>query len=166
MIEIHEQLRDRMPDVLRGTAAWTAEETAHLAACAECREELTMLSAALRIGAGVERRFDPMPVAAAVAERLRREPARVVARYRPLMLLATAAALALFLARPSAAPVPSRTPVEVAGIFPELDSLSAEELAVLDSLSEIPLSDAFVPGTLPSDADTVPMRQILNSLEG
>ena len=42
-----ERLSDRMPDVALLRAAWSAEEAAHLASCADCRAEWDLVLAAL-----------------------------------------------------------------------------------------------------------------------
>ena len=46
-----ERLSDRMPDVARGRARWTAEEAAHLAACADCLAEWDLVATTIRLGA-------------------------------------------------------------------------------------------------------------------
>ena len=162
---MHDQLRDRMPEVARGSAAWTADEAAHLAACAECREELAMVTSAVRIGAGVEATFDASAAARAVTLRLTQEPVGARSRYRPLILLATAAVLALVYARPMSVPAPIG-PREEARLFPELDSLSSEELTILADGLEIPLAEVPFVGERSADPDTLPLERVLRALEG
>ena len=47
------QLSDRMPDVAHGTSRWTETEEHHLAACADCRAEWELVTAASRLGAAL-----------------------------------------------------------------------------------------------------------------
>ena len=163
---MHDQLRDRMPEVARGGASWTPDEAAHLAGCAECRDELALVTSALRIGAGVEATFDASTVARTVATRLKQEPVAARTRYRPLVLLATAAVLALVYARPGTPP--STVPVAAdARILSELDSLTSDDLTVLAEGLDAPLSDAPVGerGSL-SDLDSTQLSRLLRAMEG
>lgn len=164
--QMHDQLRDRMPEVARGSAAWTAEEAAHLATCEECRRELTLIRNALLIGAGVEAAFDGSAAARTVTARLAREPAVARTRYRPFLLLATAAALALIFARPAAVPVDTPVAAEVR-FLPELDSLTTEELTLVADAFDAPLTDTpLVDGLPDADLDTTQLQRVLRSLEG
>ena len=163
---MHDQLHDRFPEVARGSAAWTAQEAAHLAECEECREELELIRATLRIGAGVEATFDASAAARTVTARLNREPVVARTRYRPLLLLATAAALALVFARPAATPtmVPLATDVR---FLPELDSLTVEELTLVADAFDAPLAETpLIDGQPAADLDTIQLQRVLRSLEG
>lgn len=163
---MHDQLRDRMPEVARGSAVWTAEEAAHLAACEECRHELALIQRALRIGAGVEATFDADAAARAVSARLKAEPALARNRYRPLFLLATAAALALVFARPAATPVAAPVASEVR-FLPELDSLTLDELTLVADAFDAPLTETpLIDGPPAADLDTIELQRVLRSLEG
>ena len=163
---MHDQLRDRMPEVARGSASWTADEAAHLAACEECRSELALITTALRIGTGVEGSFDASAAARAVTHRLTQEPVVARSRYRPLVLLATAAALALVFARPGTPP--SMVPVAAEVRFlPELDSLSLEELTLVADAFDAPLTETpLIDGQPAADLDTIQLQRVLRSLEG
>ncbi|HTK56721.1 MAG TPA: hypothetical protein VL295_07845 [Gemmatimonadales bacterium] len=163
---MHDQLRDRMPEVARGSAVWTADEAAHLAGCAECRDELALITSALRIGTGIEGSFDASAAARAVMHRLKEEPVVAPSRYRPLILLATAAVLALVYARPGTPP--SAVPLAADGrIIAELDSLSGEELMLLAEGLDVPLSEAPVgeQGSL-TDLDSTQLTRLLRAMEG
>ena len=162
---MHDQLRDRMPEVARGSAAWTAAEARHLAACEECRRALAVVRAGLRIGAEVEATFDAPAAARAVTARLAR-PAAATARYRPLVLLATAAVLALFFARPAAPPATAPAASEVR-FLPELDSLTVDELTLVADAFDAPLTETpLIEGLPAADLDTVQLQRVLRSLEG
>ena len=67
-----ERLSDRMPDVALQRAAWSAEEAAHLASCADCRAEWDLVLAARRLEASAPS-VDPATIAAAVQHRLASE---------------------------------------------------------------------------------------------
>ena len=163
---MHDQLRDRMPEVARGRAAWTADEAAHLADCDECRRELELIRGALQVGAGIEARFDAAAVARTVTARLRQEPVAAGMRYRPLVLLATAGALALLFARPGAAPVVAPAVAETR-FLPELDSLTVDELALVADAFDAPLTETpLIDGQPAADLDTTQLQRVLRTLEG
>lgn len=163
---MHDQLRDRMPEVARGSAAWTTDEAAHLDGCDECRHEWELIQGALRVGAGIEAGFDAAAAAEVVIRRLRSRPIAARARYRPLLFLGAAAALALVIARP--APVPAPAPVAVeAGFLPELDSLTVDELAQLADAFDAPLAETpLIDGSPAAELDTIQLQRVLRSLEG
>jgi hypothetical protein len=114
-------LSDRMPDVALGRSRWTEEEARHLASCADCRAEWTVIHAVGRLGASLPSAPDPGVTAARVRERLAAERARRRARTRALAGAGLAAAAALTLAvwpgrgRPAA---PRVAPARVAGAVP------------------------------------------------
>jgi negative regulator of sigma E activity len=132
-----ERLSDRMPDVALHRAAWSAEEAAHLAGCAECRAEWDLVQATQRL----EQRapsVDPAAIAASVQRRLAAER---VARRRTRWILAAAgsaaAAAAVALAvvaereeRPAIAPhaVAEAEPLVP---LPELEGLDTAQLDTL-----------------------------------
>jgi len=164
---IHEQLQDRMPEVVRGTAEWDPSETAHLAACAECRAEWELIRTAAKVGAGIEREFNVARAARAVTERLR-HPRPVYHRpaIRTLVGVAAAAVIAFAYLGP-AAPRPAPTPVVEGRLFPELDSLGVEELTVIADGLDTPLSETplGVPQGI-EELDSTQLTRVLRALEG
>lgn len=133
---IDQHLSERIPDVARGDAQWTADEVAHLAACAECAAEWRVVRA---FTASSPLAVDVDAVAEGVVARLRAEPAVVsIGSRRPwrraVVGLAAAASLALALAiwQPwqasrDVAVAPTREPT----MLPELDALLEAELEVI-----------------------------------
>lgn len=129
-------LTERIPDVARGDAEWTAEEAAHLAGCAECAAEWRVVSA---FATSVPLAIDVDAVAEGVVARLRAAPTVVsIGSRRPwrrLMVGLAAAAsvtLALVLWQPwqgsgGVAVAPTREPT----MLPELDALFEAELEVI-----------------------------------
>ena len=91
------KLSDRMPEVARGRSRWTADEERHLAACADCRAEWRIVTAASRLGTSLPAPPDPTVVSGRVLERLRFERGRGRSRARVWTpaVLAAAAAVAL-----------------------------------------------------------------------
>jgi hypothetical protein len=92
------QLSDRMPDVAHGTSRWTETEEHHLAACADCRAEWELVTAASRLGAALRSPADPALVSTILLERLARERQRTRLRARLLTAAGLAAAAAVILA--------------------------------------------------------------------
>ena len=163
---MHETLQDRMPEVLRGTDRWTAEEADHLAGCAECQGAWRVVQGADSLGREVEARYDGAATAARVVARLRSAPAEHrPLRWRPLVLLAAAAAVALVVARPSA---PNAGSVASGARFlPELDSLTVEELTLVADAVDAPVTETTLIEDEPSvDLDTTQLGRVLRSLEG
>lgn len=170
-----EMLSDRMVLVAHGTAEWTAAETEHLAACADCRHEWRLVKGAPRIGSEAARRTDPARVSAQVlatlaVERRRRRWFRAGG----LVGLAAAAALAIMVStadwRAPGSDAGSMVAVETDGFhlrLAELESLDEAELeAILDGL-EVPLSEG-AGGAPPAlgDLDDTQLERVLRSLEG
>ena len=166
---IHDILLERMPEVADGVSRWSAEDSAHLAACPECREAWALLSAAAGIGAGVERTFDASGTARAVALRLRAAESRGRGLRRVAVgLLAAAAALLLYLGgsgRNAVAPTPA--PVVAARFLPELDSLTTDELATVAAEvdAQVPSLDV-TEGASIDDLDSTQLERVLRSMEG
>ena len=165
---IHEMLQDRMPEVARGSATWDAADLAHLASCADCGAEWELVRTAIGVGAHIEREFDAVATAQVVTGRLRshrsihRRPA-----VRVLAGLAAAAAIAFVHLGPGPEQVQTAVPVAEGRLFPELDSLSTEELTVIEDgldtpLAETPLGD---PQTF-EDLDSTQLTRVLRALEG
>ena len=159
-------MRDRMPEVARGSATWAAAEAAHLADCAECRAEWAVVSSAVTLGARVEAEFDAAGTARKVVTRLRhRAPAQWPAR-RYLVGLAAAAALVLVVSRPGLR-TPAATSTEEARFLPELDSLTADELTVIAEGFEAPLTETtIIEGQPLFELDSTQLERVLRSLEG
>ena len=88
-------LSDRMPDVALGRSRWTAAEERHLAVCADCRAEWTIVSAARRLGSALPAPGDPAVTAARVLGRIADERTRGRTRARVWMAAGLAAAAAL-----------------------------------------------------------------------
>jgi hypothetical protein len=162
----HEQLQDRMPEVARGAAAWTAAESAHLATCAECREEWALVSAAAGLGARLEAGFDAAGAGRAVAMRLRRASTRRWPAARYLAGLAAAAALGFLYVGPSGGPADAVIVAE-ARFLPELDSLGIAELTLVVEGLDVPLSETeLLEGQPLLELDTTQLERVLRSLEG
>lgn len=158
-------LSDRMPEVARGVALWAPEEEAHLTCCEECRAEWRVVQLGATVGADLTDRMDLAGIAArVVADRARRTPVpRVLSFRRASWVVATAAAAALLImvARPSSAP----ESVPAVALLPELEGLSADELALV--LDVLPAPDGWtVPGTNLGDLSDEELERVLGTLEG
>jgi len=133
-----DRLSDRMPEVLLHRSAWSPEEAAHLAGCAECRAEWKLVQAARALDEGAPTVSDPSALAAALGRRLAEDRA-VRARVRRGWAFAGAAAVAAGLLvavmtgrEPDTAGVsPAATRAEALVPLPELEGL---ETAQLDTL--------------------------------
>jgi hypothetical protein len=162
-----QRLSGRMPQVLRGQAAWSEEERSHLEACDECRAEWTIMS---RVAAMGTPELDLDAISGKVLHRLATEPL-TRRRIQPWWLaggIIAAAAVLLVILRPSQ-PGTSVNLGESAFEIPmvELDSLSQEQLRlVLESIEE-PLETPTV-NEAPSmmDLDDQQLERVLRSLEG
>jgi hypothetical protein len=86
-------LSDRMPGVALGRARWTSEDEGHLAGCADCRAEWSLVAAASRLGARLPA-IDADRVAALATERARNARARATVRTRWIVTAAGLAAAA------------------------------------------------------------------------
>jgi len=114
-------LSDRMPDVALGRSRWTEDEARHLASCADCRAEWTVVRAAARLGASLPSSADPAATAGRLRDRLAGERARRRVRTRVLLGAGLAAAAVLTLAvwpgrGRSTGPVSGPVPVPVAAV--------------------------------------------------
>ena len=168
---IHDILLERMPEVAAGASRWSAEESAHLAACPECREAWALVTSAAKMGAGVERTFDASGTAQVVTLRLRATASRGRSVRRVAVgLLAAAAAVALYVAGSDQArpgPAPSPAPVATARFLPELDSLSTDELATVAAEVEAPASSLdLTEGQSLDGLDSTQLERVLRSMEG
>lgn len=132
-----ETMRDRMPEVARGVAGWSAAEAQHFAGCAECAAEWRVVRAGIALHADLQ-----MPaerIAAAVMARLHEKPAapsgvrRLPWRGALVGLLAAAASIAIVLWSPISSAPKARAVTEA--VVPELRHLSETELeTVLTSM--------------------------------
>jgi hypothetical protein len=162
-----QQMSDRMPQVLTGQSAWSAQERRHLESCGDCLAEWKIMSQVAAMGAP---NLDLDAISGKVLHRLATEP---VTRRRtgPLWLaggVIAAAAILLVILRP-AGPGTSVNRSESAFEIPmvELDSLSQEQLRlVLESIEE-PLEMPTI-NEAPSmmDLDDQQLERVLRSLEG
>ena len=166
------KLSDRIPEVALGRARWTADQAAHLRACAECRAELTLVQATVALGRKAPGLSDPGATAEAVERRLVRGRSQ---RARGERMAGVAAAAVLLLAVWSRWPAPPERPAAAAPTstaqalvpLPELELL---EPAELDSLLE--RMEAPVAGSSTLDAPTLgdledtELEQVLATWEG
>src|SRR4030095_3266183 len=104
-----EQLSDRMPAVARDEE-WTAEERAHLGACADCSAEWALIRSTRALGADVVADLNAHHVTERVLGRLRAARAVAGERRRWLAVAGLAAAAALARARAPRDPRPGGRP--------------------------------------------------------
>ena len=102
-----QQLSERMPAVALGRSRWSDAEEAHLASCADCRAEWSLVQLAGRLAASAPGIADPEAMGAKVRHRLEqaRAAGRTVRR-RALVGLGVAAAVAVALWSPAPANPP------------------------------------------------------------
>ena len=165
-----ERLSDRMP-AAAGGEPWTAEETAHLAACADCAAEWALVAGVRTLGVGAGAALNAHHVTERVLGRLRAERAATRARRRGFALAGLAAAAALALAVWSGG-APS-APASAAGVaaadlsLAELDSLRAPELeALLRSLELADETGIDAVPAVPSLLEDSELDGVLEALEG
>jgi hypothetical protein len=186
-------LSDRMPDVALGRLRWTAAEEQHLAGCAECQAEWTIVAAASRLRTPAGAALDPDRIARGALARLTAERTRGRARARLWKAAGLAAAAAVVLAvwtgrsgparRGAAAPLapapvavshpqapavpaprPSAAQSPMELAMPELDSLPVEALdSILNALDE-PVARAG--DELAGDDGDIELERVLAGLEG
>lgn len=165
------ELTDRMPMVRRGSAAWTADEAAHLATCGECRLEWELVTAGAELGRVQAERLDAAGIAHVVMSRLVADHRRrrwVRAAWG--VGLAAAASLMLFI-RPGDTPERPTEPVAqaVTPVIP-LAELDGVEPVVLEQILATLDDDAADEGTLeaPGFSDLAPseLERLLRNLEG
>jgi hypothetical protein len=168
-----ERLSDRMPEVAMQRAAWTAQESAHLASCADCRGEWKLILAAKRLEARAPA-LDAAGIAAAVQRRLATERA-TSRRGRWIWAAgsAAAAAAALALALTSGGG-PPRQPAAAVAIeteplvpLPELDGLETAQLdTLLRAINTAPAGTSGAESTTLGDEVDAELEQILATWEG
>jgi hypothetical protein len=117
-----QQLSERMPAVALGRSRWSDAEETHLASCADCRAEWSLVQLAARLAASSPALVDPEAIGAKVAGRLEqaRASGRRVRRWAMAGLgVAAAVTVALWTGRPAprqpiaalpSAPAPSAAP--------------------------------------------------------
>jgi hypothetical protein len=176
-----ERLSDRIPEVALGRSQWTQEEAEHLAECADCRQEWSLVRRAGQLGGGIGARLDSGALAAEALRRVASARRRDRQRRWSLTGLAAAAmiALAVWYGRgQSGQPVsPSdRTPLatapparaaQLALPLPELDQLQEPELDSLLQTIPPPLTSGSTLET-PSmgDLDDHELEEVLATWEG
>jgi hypothetical protein len=168
-----ERLSDRMPEVAMHRAAWTAEESAHLASCADCRAEWELIQAAKRIEARAPA-VDTAAIATAVQRRLTTE--RVAGRRsRWIWAVGSAAAAAAAIAfAVTSGGEPRREPPPAVAIeteplvpLPELDGLETAQLdTLLRAIDAPPAGRAGAESTTLGDEVDTELEQILATWEG
>jgi hypothetical protein len=166
-----ERLSDRMPEVALHRAAWTAQEAAHLASCAECRAEWELVRAAQRLEAGAPT-VDPAAIAAVVQRRLATQ--RVAdrrGRWAWAAGAAVAAAAAIAVARgPEPRPRAAQAVAVEAEPLLQLPELEGLETAQLDTL--LRTLDGPLPGSPTADSTLLDaeveaeLEQLLATWEG
>jgi len=189
-------LSDRMPDVALGRSRWTEDEARHLAACADCRAEWALVTAATRLGDSLPAAPDPAVTSARVLERLAVERKRARDRSRLWIAAGLAAAavvaLAVWTGRDGTVPGPRPAPLPVANRpapvaqpgdtpavallppaagaaelpLPELDSLPAEALDSMLKVLDEPLARGDADDATLGDAGDQELEQVLGGLEG
>ena len=150
-----EHLTDRMPEVALGRSAWTAEESAHLAACADCRAAWAIVRSATALGRDTAPALDTGALAAALQARLaadagsRRRSRRV---WSSVAAGAAAAAVLVAVVSRSGAPPAPQIATEQPALVP-LPELEGLETADLDTLLQT--IDRPVAGASTLDASTL-----------
>ena len=164
------RLSDRMPAVVHGRSRWSPDEAAHLAACAECRDELALVQAAVTLGRKTPRLSDPAGLAETVERRLagarlrRRDGARRIAG-----LAAAAALLIMVWGRWPERPAPTAAGAAAQALvpLPELELLDPSELDSLLQRMETPAAGSSTldaPGL--GDLEDTELEQVLATWEG
>jgi hypothetical protein len=168
-----ERLSDRMPVVAMQRAAWTAEEAAHLAGCADCRDEWELVQAVKRLEAEAPA-VDADAIAAAVQGRLATQRA-TGRRSRWIWAVGSAAAAAAAIAfGVTSRDEPRREATPAVAIeteplvpLPELDGLETAQLdTLLQAIDAAPAGSSSVESTTLGDEVDAELEQILATWEG
>lgn len=150
------ELSDRMPDVAHGASRWTETEGRHLAACADCRAEWALVTAASRLGTALPSPADPALLSAVLLERLARERQRTRLRARRWTAAGLAAAAAVILAVWTGARTGSRPGDAPGGTAPRVAAAPVDsgrqEAAVAPGDSAPPVTRAPALATAPAGA--------------
>jgi hypothetical protein len=168
-----ERLSDRMPEVAGQQAAWTAEEAAHLATCADCRAEWDLVLAARRLESSAPS-VDPTAVAVAVQRRLATDRTASRRNRWAWVTGAAAAAVAAIVLAISRGPQTQQEATPAVALetdplvpLPELEGLETAQLDTLLQSLDGPLtgSEARDSTAADDDADSE-LEQILATWEG
>ena len=169
MTELHLDA-DRMPDVARGAAQWSAEELRHLGHCDQCRSEWAMVQVAAGLGRGVARRLGSARIADTVARRLASEPPprrTLVGRTARLLAAGMAAAAAIAVFGSTRLDPPLLDSPATQSVLHELDELNPAELeTLLESLPPEAGATAHPEPATVNELDTSSLERLLRSLEG
>jgi hypothetical protein len=166
-------LRDRMPDVVHGRAAWTEAEVEHLAICPSCRVEWHMIRAGALLASAIVVREDV--VAAAVLQALRVPPAEPVVRrfsWRPALVgavgIAATVALVVGIPRhPAITTMAGADSAPAAAVFPELNGLTDTQLeSVLHAVDSSVEDTPSEPQPRLGDLDEAQLEQLIQSVKG
>ena len=162
-----ERLSDRIPEVIQGRARWTAEEAAHLAACADCRAEWDLVGAAIRVGANAPTARESGAMAGAVLQRLAEDRRSRRARRNWGLRVAAAAAIVGVIWAGLDSQRATRPPQQVEIALPELEPLKTAELDSLLETMDVPQvgSSALEEPSL-DDLDAHELEQVLATWEG
>jgi hypothetical protein len=167
-----QRLSDRMPEVAMQRAAWTAEEAAHLAGCADCRDEWELVQAVQRLDS-LAPAVDADAIAAAVQRRLGTERA-TGRRGRWIWAVGSAAAAAAIAFAVTSRNEPRREAAPAIAIeteplvpLPELDGLETAQLdTLLQAIDAAPAGTSSVESTTLGDEVDAELEQILATWEG
>jgi hypothetical protein len=143
-----EQVSDRMPAVVSGTAAWSDGERRHLASCESCAGEWRLVQSVEGLGAHLPTP-DPAVLTTGVLARVRGAEAGDRRRRRAGWLVGLAAAAALaatVLVREPPESGTSVLPVAFELPLAELEGASDEELRAVLAEFEPPISDGHSVG--------------------
>jgi hypothetical protein len=168
-----ERLSDRMPDVALLRAAWSAEEAAHLASCADCRAEWDLVLAACRLEASAPS-VDPTAVVAAVQHRLATDRTASRRHRWAWVVGAAAAAVAAIVLSVAGGRESQREAAPLVAVeseplvpLPELEGLETAQLDTLLQSLDGPLAGtAARDSTAPDDDADSELEQILATWEG
>jgi hypothetical protein len=165
---LQDHLSDRIPEIAHGRSSWTPAEAAHLAECADCRAELELVRATLRMADRAPVVGDPESITRQVLTRLAAD-GRARRRSRWAWGLGTAAAAAAAIAVWGGGDRSPAPPASVGAEFalPELEPL---ETAELDSLlqtmdAQSPAWSALDEPSL-GDLEADELEQVLGTWEG
>jgi hypothetical protein len=168
-----------MPDVALGRAQWSPEEAEHLATCAGCQEEWSLVRLAGGLGEQLRLAAEPDSIATAVFQRIASE--RRQARYQRWSVAGLAAAAAIALAvwygrgqtgqnalkGLPVATAPAAQPAELAIPLPELDQLQEPELdSLLQEISPPLTSGSTLEAPSLGDLDDQELEEVLATWEG
>jgi hypothetical protein len=161
-----------MPEVVHDRSRWTADEAAHLAACAHCRRELALVQATVALGRRAPRLPDATAMAAAIEHRLAGARTRRIGVQRIAGLAAAAALLLAVWTRWPEPPVAStagggRPAAQALVPLPELELLDPAELDSLLQRMEMPSAgSSTLDAPALGDLEDTELEQVLATWEG